>query len=209
MHYKYRKEDVHYVVIVRKKRGECQEHVFDYDNLMLYLLDVAVDLSDKEIFYYDEIYRIGSVRNVIKGKNSSRHHLNKSELFRQAYEYEAKVLHTKVIGEDGFKKFPDRKWRDCFYDLENRAHYNYRRRGAKPHRYRGWRVPPALWRRMRFDDRLARAADDYDEEDYAPYMTHKTRHKKLDCLGWYDDYCRGPRSSGWKESTKRRHQYKD
>lgn len=209
MRYYYTKDDVHYVVFKRTAKGDYQEHVFDYKNLMLYLLDATVDLSDKVVYYYEEIYRKYRNNRFFAEKNSARYMMDMSKLLRQAYEYEAKVLNKKVAGRDGILVFPDRKWTDCFRKLEVKDMIYTYTPGSKFRGYSYYRIPPKLWRKVKFCHIFNISVYDYDEEDYSRYLTHKERHKPVDYLGPSDDHFKARRSRGWKESTKRKHQYKD
>lgn len=197
---------IHYIVVTRDGGREIREHVFDHKNLMLYLLDTTVDAGSKDVYYYDEIFRTyRSDRIITTGEG---HLLDVSKLFRQAYDYETEVLNRKSETRDGVKVFPDREWADCFCRLAVCDKEREYTPGSKFRGYRRYRIPCTMWRKLRFEERYENAVRDYDEDDYAPYLTHKTRHAGRDILGWYDDYSRARRSKGWKESSRRRHQYK-
>ena len=91
-------------------------NVFDYKNLMLYLLDVTQNLSNKEIYYVDKLYRRYNTKNLYL---EDYHKLNKSKLIKQAYEYEAQYLNQYVYIEylDIYEE-PNRDWKDFSnYDI--------------------------------------------------------------------------------------------
>ena len=78
MYSKYKNNgDVHYVIMETVNSHECWINVFDYKNLMLYLLDVTQNLSNKEIYYVDKLYRRYNTKNLYL---EDYHKLNKSKL---------------------------------------------------------------------------------------------------------------------------------
>jgi len=213
----YNDYDIHYVIMETVNANEYWVNVFDYKNLMLYLLDVTQNLSNKEIYYIDKLYRRYKTKNLCF---EGYHKLNKSNLIKQAYEYEAQYLNQYIYIEylDIYEE-PDRDWKDLFYCVpihksdwvwDNRFGYiiPYRYNNhPKSHRQGSYGVPKHMWNKIKTEHILAAIVDEY-EEDYSPYITHKTRYSKSSMLGWWDDYYRRKKSSGWKESSKRKHQWK-
>lgn len=214
--------DIHYVILEEIDGKTYWVHVFDYQNLMLYLLDATQDISHKEFYYAEKLSK--SFKTMFLYREGS-HKLNKSKLLKQAYEWESKnpvryeycsYLDAYMIEEES------RKWHDKFSMLpidekewEYDPHIGYylrkmskHTRGHTSHTVSGFSTPKTLWRKIKNGYRMADIRDDDYEEDYYTYLTHKKRYNKSEELGWWDDHPRARRSCGWKESTKRRFQYK-
>ena len=216
MYSKYKKNhDIHYVIAETVGTQLFWVNVFDYENLMLYLLDATQNLSDKEIFYIDKLCRKFKVRELFF---EGCHKLDKSKLLKQAYEYEHTCLNEEEYNEVlGVYVAKSREWADMFrsvpiheseWEWDNRFGYilPYKKR-RKSHKQGSYGCPKHIWNKIKTEYFLATADSAY-EEDYSSYFTHKGRHLKSVEMGWYDDYYRRRKSAGWKESSKRKHQWK-
>lgn len=220
MYYNYPRKnyDIHYVIIEKIKNVDHWIYVFDYKNLMLYLLDSTQNIADKEIYYIDNLYRSYKNNFII---SEGFHKLNKSKLLQQAYQFEKEYFNKKIYNKFyDIYEYPLREWHDLYKSLKiDKSEWDYNPRfgyilshwyKSRPtsHSQASNSVPKTMWRKVRYNHRMALIQDEYDEEDYSIYFTHKRRYNKSDKLGWWDDYTRRQKSAGWKESSKRKHQWK-
>ena len=206
----------HYVVENSDANHNSYLYVFDWENLMRWVL-CNITAKDINVYYCDKLTRTAFSKD--KEIIAEGYHLqDPNELIKQALKYEAdmSIMKTETISMFDLTEYgdiPTHKWRDCFRRLpvddscrDGLGRIIYPRKHTKSHSVSAFRIPRNVWKRIRFENRLRDIIDEYDE-DYSSYMTKKNRHTSCK-MGWWDDYARARRSTGWKESTKQKYQNK-
>lgn len=214
--WKHKRQAVHYVVW---EKDGSYNYVFNYDNMMKFILDTSNSLAKFNFGYAEHIYRSLNKNSIIIVDEI--HKLNPSKLIIQAKEYYKKHLSqaTKSWWSDAFE-YPDKTWQNNYLSLdfdESAFYFNPKwgyllkntKQNRKCHRQVAYKPPKHIWAKVRYAHSREASMRDWDE-DYTQYIKKKNRYSKQDkVVGWWDDYARCRKSTGWKESSKRKHQYKN